>query len=206
MKIPEKTVRRLSLYYRCLYFLSQQGAYNLSSKSLADLLELEPAQVRKDLSYFGQFGKKGKGYDVLELKNEIAKILGLEKGRKVAIIGIGNLGNALLSFKGFEVLGFQVVAIFDNSPNKIGKKYHGKICQDISAFPAIVRREKIDIAILTVPTESAQEVARLVSNSGIKAILNFAPAHLNVPKGVAVSNIDLAVELKSLSYFAGQKQ
>ncbi|MFA5840141.1 MAG: redox-sensing transcriptional repressor Rex [Candidatus Margulisiibacteriota bacterium] len=205
MKIPKKTIKRLSLYYRCLYFLAQQGTFNLSSKSLADLLDVEPSQVRKDLSYFGQFGKKGQGYNVIDLKREIASILGLEKGRKVAIIGMGNLGTALLAYKGFEVLGFQVVAIFDSSTNKIGKKYRGKLCMDIADFPKIAKADNIEMAILTVPTEAAQEVAGILTNAGVKAILNFAPAHLSVPKDVQVSNVDLAVELKSLSFFVRHK-
>lgn len=201
MSTPEKTIERLSLYYRYLYFLSQQGTANISSHNLADLLEIKPSQVRKDLSYFGEFGKKGRGYDVRELKGEIAKILGLEQGRRVAIVGMGNLGMALAAYKGFEVMGFQIVAIFDNSPNKIGKKYRGRICQSLSDFGRVAKQKKIEMAILTVPAESAQETAALVVSSGIKAILNFAPVHLNVPKDVRVNNVDLAMELKSLSFF-----
>lgn len=199
--IPEKTIKRLSLYYRYLYFLSQQGAVNTSSRSLADLLEAKPSQIRKDLSYFGEFGKTGTGYNVPELKRQIAKILGLEQGRKVVIIGMGNLGMALTAYKGFEVLGFQVVAVFDNSSRKIGKKYRGRICQEMKNFAQAVKREKIEMAILTVPAEVAQEVAAAVVSAGIKAILNFAPVHLNVPKDVRVSNVDLASELKSLSFY-----
>ena len=126
-KIPEKTIRRLSLYYRYLYFLSQQGIASISSRNLANLLDAKPSQIRKDLSYFGGFGKTGTGYNVSELKKQIARILGLEQGRKVAIVGMGNLGMALAAYRGFEVLGFNVVAIFDDSSRKIGKKYHKKI-------------------------------------------------------------------------------
>jgi redox-sensing transcriptional repressor len=199
--IPEKTIKRLSLYYRYLHFLSQQGTVSISSRSLADLLEAKPSQIRKDLSYFGGFGKTGTGYNVPDLKNQIAKILGLEQGRKVAIVGMGNLGMALLAYKGFEVLGFNVVAIFDNSSHKIGKKYRGRICQDIKELSKIVKRERIEMAILTAPAEVAQQVAGMVVSAGIKAILNFAPVHLNVAKDVRVTNMDLATELKSLSFF-----
>ena len=200
-QVPEKTIKRLSLYYRYLHFLSQHGAMNVSSRSLADLLEAKPSQIRKDLSYFGEFGKTGTGYNVPELKKQIARILGLEQGRKVAIIGMGNLGMALLAYKGFEVLGFNVVAVFDNSPRKIGKKYRGKICQEMGSFAQVAKNEKIEMVILTVPAEAAQEVAAIVTSAGIKALLNFAPVHLNVPKDVRVSNVDLASELKGLSYF-----
>ncbi|MFA6430970.1 MAG: redox-sensing transcriptional repressor Rex [Candidatus Margulisiibacteriota bacterium] len=206
MKIPEKTINRLSVYYRYLYFLSQQGTDSLSSKNLADLVGSNPSQVRKDLSYFGGFGKTGKGYSVLDLKSQIARILGLEKGRKVAIIGMGNLGSALAGYKGFEVLGFKITAVFDNNPQKIGKKYKGKICQDIAEFPSAVKNDGIEMVILTVPSEVAQDIARIIVNAGIKAILNFAPVHLNVPKEVKVSEIDLASELKSLSFFVSGHQ
>ncbi len=199
--IPEKSIKRLSLYYRYLHFLSQQGTVNISSRSLAELLDAKPSQIRKDLSYFGEFGKTGTGYNVPELKRQIAKILGLEQGRRGAIIGMGNLGRALVAYKGFEVLGFNMVAIFDNSPHKIGKKYSGRVCQDVRNFVRIAKHEKIEMAILTVPAEAAQEAAALVASVGIKAILNFAPVHLHVPKDVRVNNVDLATELKSLSFF-----
>jgi redox-sensing transcriptional repressor len=205
-RIPEKTIKRLSLYYRYLYLLLQQGTANISSRSLADLLESRPSQIRKDLSYFGDFGKTGTGYNVFELKKAIAKILGLEKGRNVAILGMGNLGIALAAYKGFEVLGFKIVALFDNSRLKIGKKYRGKLCQDVADFARAAKREKIEMAILTVPPESAQEVAAVVVSAGIKAILNFAPVHLNVPRDVRVNNADLAMELKSLSFFVSSKK
>jgi len=207
MNVSEKTIGRLSLYYRYLYLLSQQGTANISSRNLANLLGLKPSQVRKDLSYFGEFGKSGTGYNVMELKKAIAKILGLEQGRKVAIVGMGNLGMALASYRGFEVLGFRIIAIFDNSPHKIGKKYRGKVCQAIKCLPKATKGEKIEMAILTVPPEAAQEVAAAIAASGIKAILNFAPVHLNVPKDVKVNNVDLATELKSLSFFvSGHKK
>lgn len=206
MKIPEKTISRLSLYYRNLHFLSQQGTYAISSKSLASMVGLKADQVRKDLSYFGSFGKTGFGYNVSELKNALARILGLEKGRKVAIVGMGNLGLALVGYKGFEVLGFKILAVFDNSPNKIGKKYRGRPCYNISEFKQIAAREGIEMVILTVPAEVVHEVTGTIVAAGVKAILNFTPVHLNVPRAVHVTNVDLATELKSLSYFVfGQK-
>jgi len=201
MKIPEKTIARLSLYYRCLYNLAQQGAFTISSKSLADLVGLKPDTIRKDLSYFGSFGKTGTGYAVNDLKKAIAQILGLEQGRKVAIIGMGNLGMALVGYKGFDALGFKIVCVFDNSPNKIGKKYRGRVCRPIKEFSKTVKAEGVQMVILTVPSEAVPEATKLVVNAGIKAILNFAPVYLSTPKDVRVINVDLASELKSLSFF-----
>lgn len=206
MKIPEKTIARLSLYYRHLYFLSQQGTYSISSKNLAALVGLKPDQVRKDLSYFGSFGKTGFGYNVSDLKKEIAKILGLEQGRKVAVVGMGNLGMALLGYKGFEMLGFKIMAGFDVSPNKIGKKYRGKMCYSMGDFAKIAKQDKIEMVILTVPAEVIHEVTKIVVSAGIKAILNFAPVLLTAPKDVRVSNVDLATELKGLSFFVSSQQ
>lgn len=204
-KISEKTIERLSLYYRTLYFLSQQGVFNISSRSFADLVALKPEQVRKDLSYFGRFGKTGTGYNVSELKNALAKILGLAVGRKVAIIGMGNLGLALAGYKGFEVLGLKIVAIFDNSPAKIGKKYRGRICLDVKSLGRAVREQGIEMAVLAVPAEVVQEVTQLAVGAGIKALLNFAPVNLRVPRQVRVSNVDLAAELKSLSFWVDRR-
>ncbi|HTY13639.1 MAG TPA: redox-sensing transcriptional repressor Rex [Candidatus Omnitrophota bacterium] len=202
MKVSDRTIERLSLYYRYLYILFQQGTQFISSKHLASLVGLKPEQVRKDLSYFGSFGRTGKGYEVVSLQRAIAKILGLEQGRKVAIVGVGNLGMALAGYKGFEALGFRIVAIFDSSANKIGKKYKGKVCHDIADFKEVSKKEGVEMVILTVPSEVVQEVAQSVAAAGIKAILNFAPVNLNVPKAVKVNNIDLASELKRLSYYA----
>ncbi|MEA3493899.1 MAG: redox-sensing transcriptional repressor Rex [Candidatus Margulisiibacteriota bacterium] len=200
-KIPKKTIQRLLLYYRYLYFLVQQGTKNISSKSLADLMEIRDSQVRKDLSYFGKLGKRGSGYDVLGLRNKIAEILGIEDEKKACIIGMGNLGSALAAYKGFQALGFQIIAVFDNDSRKIGRKIKGFICHPIKALSDQIRNNGIEIAILTVPTESAQETARHLDGCGIKAILNFAPVKLSLSKKVKVNNIDLAMELKTLSFF-----
>lgn len=199
--IPDATIKRLSLYYRMLYPLSMQGTLEISSKNLASLLSINPAQVRKDLSYFGTFGKRGTGYSVPHLVNEIAEILGISKERRVIIIGAGNMGAALAAYRGFNVFGFKICALFDTDPNKIGKKIKGIPCYHIKDFHSFVQKEKIEMAVIAVPAEYAQETVTLVVKNGIKAILNFAPVRLNVPKGVKVDNIDLALELKSLSYF-----
>lgn len=199
--IPEKTVQRLLLYYRYLYFLLQQGAKDISSKSLADMLEIRASQVRKDLSYFGKLGRRGAGYDVLALRDKIAEILGIEKEMNACIVGMGNLGTALAAYKGFEALGFKIVAVFDASKNKIGHKIRGHRCFDVKNLQQVIQEHNIRIAIVTVPAEAAQETALKLVNCGIKGILNFTPVKLTLPKRIKVSNIDLAMELKTLSFF-----
>lgn len=189
------------IYHRYLTFLLQQGTRSISSMGLSDILESTSSQVRKDLSYFGRFGRRGTGYDVLELRDLIGKRLGFEKERKVCIAGMGNLGSALAGYKGFKDLGLSVAAVFDSDPNKIGKKFGGLVCMDIKAIASIVKNNNIDMAVLTVPAVSAQEVARRLENAGIKAVLNFTPVKLTLSNKVKVSNVDLAVELKTLSFF-----
>lgn len=195
----------MSMYYRLLTYLMCQGTRTISSKSLADVLGAKASQVRKDLSYFGRFGVRGGGYDVVGLSKAISNILGLGKGRRVAVIGTGNLGSALAAFRGFSDFGFEIKAVFDNNPSKVGKAVRGYYCYHIDDLKKISKQQKIELAILTVPTERAQQVANLAAEAGIKAILNFAPVRLNVPASVSVSNVDLALELKKLSYFAGKK-
>jgi redox-sensing transcriptional repressor len=200
-KIPKNTIQRLLHYYRYLYFLVQQGTKNISSKSLADLMEIRDSQVRKDLSYFGKLGRRGSGYDVLTLRNKISEILGIGKEKKACIVGMGNLGSALAAYRGFEALGFNIVAVFDNSKQKIGRKIKGYTCKHIKELKQSIKRNKIEIAILTVSADAAQETSRQLEECGIKAILNFAPVKLSLSKNVKISNIDLALELKTLSFF-----
>lgn len=204
MKIPDTTIKRLSLYYRILQPLSVQGAREISSKSIAELLSLNPAQIRKDLSYFGTFGKPKTGYNVSTLVNKLAEILGISEERKVVILGAGNLGSALAAYRGFNVFGFKILGIFDIDQHKVGKKIKGIPCYHINEFNNFVNKEKIEMAVIAVPTEFAQETSTLAVKSGIKAILNFAPVRLNVPDKIKVNNVDLALELKSLSYFLAQ--
>ena len=192
------------LYYRYLYFLLQQGARDISSKSLADMLEIRDSQVRKDLSYFGHLGKRGAGYDVLKLRDKIAEILGIEKEIKACVVGMGNLGSALSSYKGFEALGFKIAAVFDNSKKKAGHKIRGHLCHDSKNLDRIIQDNNIKIALLTVPAEAAQEIALCLEKAGVKAILNFTPVKLSLAKTTKVSNVDLAQELKTLSFFMHQ--
>jgi redox-sensing transcriptional repressor len=157
--------------------------------------------VRKDLSYFGTFGKRGAGYNVSQLVAKIAEILGISEERKVIIVGAGNLGSALAAYHGFEVFGFKVCALFDTDTHKTGKKIKGIPCYNIKELIQFVKNEKIKMAVIAVPAQFAQQIASVIVSSNIKAILNFAPVRINIPPDVKVNNVDLALELKSLSYF-----
>ncbi len=199
--IPEKTIQRLLIYYRYLLFLLQQGTRDISSKSLADLLETRDSQVRKDLSYFGRLGKRGAGYDVLALREKIAQILGVEKEIKACVVGMGNLGSALAAYKGFAALGIRIVAVFDNSDQKIGRRVRGHLCLNIRDLTKMIKEKNIRIAVLAVPAESAQETAIKLEKSGINGLLNFTPVKLSLSKKVKIRNVDLASELKTLSFF-----
>ncbi|MFQ5825426.1 MAG: redox-sensing transcriptional repressor Rex [bacterium] len=198
--IPESTVTRLSMYYRVL---SESGRNDfIRSEEIAFLTGFTPPQIRRDLTYFGQFGVPGKGYPVDELKQKILGILGIDKEWKVALIGVGNLGSAFLTYKGFKQQGFKIVAAFDNDRRKIGSVKADFQIQDIKQLKSVVQQNAIKIAILTVPAMVAQEVLNYVVDSGIKLILNFAAVRLKVPDFVNLLNIDIAVELERLTYYA----
>lgn len=201
MKIPESTIKRLFQYHRVLKKLTESGADRISSHALSQLLESNDAQVRKDLAYFGQFGKRGAGYEVRGLAEEIAKILGLDKEKRVIMVGAGSLGPALAAYKGFGEQNFKIVALFDNNPNKIGRKVRGVTCYDPKEIPRIIKTQKVEIGVIAVPALAAQEVADELCRSGIKAILNFAPTRVVVPKGVTIRNVDLATEIQILAYY-----
>lgn len=199
---PQATIRRLSVYLRCLNGLDDDGMPVVSSQELADRLDLNPAQVRKDLAYFGEFGKRGVGYSVGKLRDHIIKILGLERKRMVGIVGAGGrLGKALASYRGFERRNFKVVALFDKDPQVIGQNV-GNVgtIRHVSEIPKAVKELSIEILILTVPAEAVHEVFEIAQLSGVKALLNFAPFKLISTGEVTVHNVDLAIELESLSY------
>ena len=200
---PQATIRRLSVYLRYLSGLDNDGVKVISSHDLARRLALNPAQVRKDLAYFGEFGKRGVGYSVKKLRDHIIKILGLQELRRVAIIGAGGrLGRALALYTGFEKRNFKVSALFDNDPNVIGtilSNEDGEIF-DIKDLPKIVKQKNIEILILTIPAQAIKEVYDYVMLSGVKAVLNFAPFKLISTEEVVVHNVDLTTELESLSY------
>lgn len=198
--IPNPAVRRLSLYLRQLEAFRRKDRRTISSKQLGESLNLTDAQVRKDLAYFGQFGHPGIGYRVDDLIARVKHILGTDKTWEVVLIGAGNLGRALSAYKGFDVKGFHVAAVFDNDPSKVGKRLGAFTIQPVAELEATVRRLGVRLAILAVPADVAQEVADKLIAAGVRGLLNFAPTSLNVPRDVATNAVDLAVQLEQLSF------
>lgn len=203
-KISELTTNRLSVYLRCLNELAADGAKTVSSDSLATRFHLNSAQIRKDLAYFGEFGVRGVGYYIDELRAQLTKILGLEKEHRVAIIGAGRLGTALADYYGFTQSNFSVAALFDADSEKIGQRVGDVEIYDIKNFADAVKKDKIDVAVIAVPAQFAQSVLEQVAKAGIKAVMNFAPTPLRVEKDVKLKTVDLTISLESLSYFLAQ--
>ncbi|HEX8843603.1 MAG TPA: redox-sensing transcriptional repressor Rex [Pyrinomonadaceae bacterium] len=202
-KISELTTNRLSVYLRCLNTLAAAGIKTVSSRALAEQFNLNSAQIRKDLGYFGEFGLRGVGYFVEELRQHITKILGLDTRHRVGIVGAGNLGTALANYNGFRESSFEVVALFDNDKAKIGRRI-GKaeiMVYDVKRVERVVREKGIDVAVIAVPARAAQKVLNQLMTAGIKAVLNFAPASLKARLGVKLKTVDLTISLESLSYF-----
>ena len=199
-RIADSTVRRLSAYLRFLEDFEARGLSTISSDELARRGGTTSAQVRKDLSFFGSFGKRGLGYSVPELAGRLREILGLGRQWKVIIIGAGKIGAALAQYRGFRQRGFNILAAYDANPEKVGKALEGIPVKDIGLLDRDVTRDAPDIAILTVPSENAQAVVERVVRAGIKAILNFAPTQLQVPADVTVKTVNMAMELESLSF------
>jgi redox-sensing transcriptional repressor len=197
---PKAVVGRVSLYLRQLEDYQRQGFTTVSSSQLGEPLSIKNAQVRKDLAFFGQFGHAGIGYRIDELIGSLRHILGIDHDWPLAVVGLGNLGRALLRYRGFRTRGFHVVALFDNDPAKVGQKYDGLIVDPIESLRKMVAVRKVKLALLCVPTEAAQRVADLLVASGIRGVLNFAPVPLNVPRHVNVVNVDLSVQLENLAY------
>jgi len=203
-KIPEMTIRRLSLYTRCLVQLEEDGIKTISSQALAERFNLNSAQVRKDLAYFGEFGVRGIGYYVSGLKAELQKILNLDREWRVALVGYGNLGSALFRYKGFARQGFRISAIFDDDPAKAGRIVDGVPILPTSDLAREVKARNLQIAIVAVPAESAQVVTDKLVAAGVKGILNFAPSRIRVGKDVRLKNVDLSIELETLSFYLAQ--
>ena len=193
-------MRRLSHYYRVLEEVQAEGGRVISSRRLAEYYGITSAQVRKDLSCFGSFGRRGLGYDVANLRVEIREILGLARRWRVAVVGAGNVGAALLAYRGFEKQGFDVVAVFDRDPARIGIRLGTRVVQDVASLPAVAAREQVEIGVIATPPRAAQEVADLLVAVGVGGILNFAPRKLFVPAHVALRTVDMAMELESLSF------
>lgn len=199
-RIPDETIRRMPKYLRALGWLQQQGYATISSQQLAGQLHLKSPQIRKDLSYFGAFGTRGIGYPVEKTASQIRQILKLDSPQKAVLVGAGRLGTALAEYRGFEMLGFEIAAIFDKSPEKIGKRVGALVIED-ARFLHRIQDRQIRLAILAVPAEAAQECADVLVDAGIKGILNLSPLAIDVPRSVKVISIDLAVELGVLPYY-----
>jgi redox-sensing transcriptional repressor len=199
--ISDLTAKRLSVYLRCLEDLQAAGVTTVSSQALAEEFGLNSAQIRKDLACFGEFGVRGVGYAVADLKEQLTRILGLTRDRKVLIVGAGNLGMALADYAGFNGGGFRIVALFDNDRGKIGGRSRGGVpVLDMETLPEVAKREKAGIAVLAVPAAAAQRVLDRVSRAGIKAVLNFAPAHLKARPGITLKAVDLKIQLENLVF------
>ena len=199
-RIAESTVRRLSLYLGFLEQRERDRVATISSDELAHLGGTTSAQVRKDLSLFGSFGKRGLGYSVAELSRKLREILGLEKQWRVCIVGAGKIGAALARYRGFAERGFLIAAVYDSDPAKIGKKWESLTIRDVSHLAKDATTEHFDIAVLATPPENAADVVKVIVDAGIKAILNFAPTQLNVPPDVTVRAVNMAIELEGLSF------
>ncbi len=200
-EIPRKTIYRLSLYLRCLARLKDNNIQTVSSETLDKVAGVKPTQLRKDLTYLGQFGTRGLGYAVSELSQMISDELGTSRLQPVILVGVGHLGLALLSYRGFEKEGFEIVAAFDIDPKRRREKEISQPIMQMDALSEYVRQHHVKMAILTVPAAVAQEVANLLVDCGVVGILNFAPIVLHVPEEVMVNNVNLAIELENLSYF-----
>jgi redox-sensing transcriptional repressor len=201
-QVSELTTNRLSVYLRCLNTLEEAGVRTISSQALAEQFHLNAAQIRKDLAYFGEFGVRGVGYYVRDLKRHLRQILGVDRNLRVGIMGAGNLGLALADYPGFRQEGFEILALFDTLSSKVGQQSRGGVpIHSINDLKKIARRDGISIAVIAVPAPSAQPVVDLVVASGIKAVLNFSPGTLDVPADVKIKSVDLTVSLESLSFF-----
>ena len=203
--VSDLTTNRLSVYLRCLSALDAAGVRTISSQALAEQFHLNAAQIRKDLAYFGEFGVRGIGYYVKELRRHLRQILGLDRGVRVAIIGAGNLGLALADYAGFRDDGFEIVALFDTLKEKVGRRSRGGVLiYDIREFRKVAKREDVGIAVIAVPGEAAQAAVNTVVAAGVRAILNFSPGAFQVPRGVKLKSMDLTVSLEGLSFFLVQ--
>ena len=205
-QIPEVVVSRLPMYVRGLAELHQDGIDFINSQDLGHRFGMSPDQIRKDLSYFGKFGRQGRGYNVALLLSELRQILGLDRQWCMAIVGVGRLGRAIMDYKGFVPRGFKIVAAFDKERNVIGKSVSGIVIQDMAELETAIREKKVDIAVVAVPSTEAQEVIDKLVRSGIKSILNYAPVYAYVPKDVRLEAIDPVLALQGMTYYLARSQ
>lgn len=199
--IPRKTIYRLSIYLRCLARLKENGLETVSSEALAQVAGVKPTQLRKDLAYFGAFGTRGLGYSVAQLYQRISEELGTASLQPVILVGVGNLGLSLLSYRGFEKEGFEIIAAFDADPRRRRDKDIKQPILGMTELPAFIQANGVKMAILTVPAAAAQAVANELIAAGIAGLLNFSPIVLALPEDIMVNNVNLAIELENLSYF-----
>lgn len=199
--VPDIIVGRLPLYLRALTYLLEEGRGVTSSQELGDRLGISSAQIRKDLSHFGEFGKQGTGYDIRFLHQQLQRILHLEQEWEVVLVGAGDLGHALVSYEGFADKGFRIAAVFDRDPQKIGKRLGRFEIFDAEALPTIIVDRGIEIAIIAVPVAEAQSVVNTLVESGVRAILNYAPITLNIPRHIQVQHIDPIIHLQRMTYY-----
>jgi redox-sensing transcriptional repressor len=199
--IPRKAIYRLSLYQRCLQTLRKNEVETVSSEALAKAAGVKPTQLRKDLAYFGQFGTRGLGYNVETLSEMIGEVLGKTRLQPVILIGVGNLGSALLRYGGFQREGFEIVAGFDADAEAANRRELSVPVYDVGGMREFIEKNRIKMGIVSVPAPHGQSVANVLVEAGLRAILNFSPVVLEVPDTVTVHNVDLAAELESLSYF-----
>jgi len=203
--IPEATVGRLPVYLRALVDLAERGTNTVSSEALAEAAGVNSAKVRKDLSHLGSYGTRGVGYDVAYLIHQIRRELGLTQHWSIVIVGIGNLGHALANYKGFAERGFQVAAIVDADPAKVGERVGDLVIEPIEDLERLVREREVAIGVIATPASAVQEVTDRFVEAGIRSILNFAPATVSAPPGVSVRKVDLAVELQILAFYEQRK-
>ena len=203
--LPEATVARLPEYLRALHHLAEDGHDTVSSEGLAAAAGVNSAKLRKDLSHLGRTGTRGVGYDVTLLIDQIEQVLGLTHRRAVALVGVGNLGHALAGYAGFGSRGFRIAALFDADHDRVGEHINGLVVRHIDELPEVVEQESISIAVIATPAHAAQHVADRLVEAGVTSVLNFAPCVLNVPEGVDVRKVDLAIELQILSFHEHRK-
>jgi len=203
--IPEASVARLALYLRVLGELVEQGAETVSSEELAGVTGVNPAKLRKDLSYIGSYGIRGVGYEVSSLLHQLERVLGLNHRQAVALVGVGNLGHALAGYTGFGGRGFPVTALFDVDPDLVGIHINGILVEHVDAIPTVCATRGVTIGMIATPGPAAQGVCDLLVDSGVRCILNFAPVVLQVPEEVEVRKVDLAVELQVLAFHVARR-
>ncbi|OPX88077.1 MAG: Redox-sensing transcriptional repressor Rex [Pelotomaculum sp. PtaB.Bin104] len=206
LKVPEATITRLSVYSRFLEQLERKGIVTVSSVEIAEGVGVGPAQVRKDLAYFGEFGTRGVGYNVKDLMRYTRKILGIDEPWPLILVGAGNLGFALSAYKGFNERGFSIVGVFDNDQNKVGKKINNLEVSPLKKMPEIIAEYNVKIGIIAVPQYAAQEIADLMVKNGLQAILNYAPVALNIPDNIVLRNVDMSVKLETLTFNLSRKE